>query len=146
MATVAESLKLSLQAAAMATLVAALLGALLGWAVARWRQELRIVLNTLWVVPAPLLIYCIASQSPRLSWMTLMGALSALPLVAKSVLDAFGPGMPAQEMAVRSLGVPEWRIFTRIIVPTAHRGLALVIGIAFARVLVESFAGLAVRP
>ena len=146
MATVAESLKLSLQAAAMATPVAALLGALLGWAVARWRPELRIILNILWVVPAPLLIYCIASESPRLSWMTLLGVLSALPLLAKSVVDAFGADMPAPEKAVRSLGAPEWRVFTRVVVPTAHRALALVAGLAFARVMAESLAGLAVRP
>lgn len=145
MASVVDSLKLSVEAAAAATLLAAPLGALLGWAAVRWHARTRIALYVLWLLPAPVLLYSVLSASPKLLWMALLGVLSASPMIAKSAIDALGTPTPAREKAARSLGLSHWRYFVRVIVPVARTPLALAIALGFLRVAVEGIVGLAVR-
>lgn len=145
MVTVVDSLKLSFEAAAVATVLAAPLGALLGWAATRWNARTRIAIYVLWIVPAPVLLYCVMSTAPRLLWMVLLGMLSALPVVARYVADAYGNTVPAREKATRSLGLSHWRYFLRVTVPVARATLTLAFVLAFVRVAVEGIVGLAVR-
>jgi molybdate transport system permease protein len=60
-------------------------------------------------------------------------ALHAMPLVVKSARAAFESVDGRFERAARSLGAPEWRVFTRVSLPLARRSLLAAGVLAFAR-------------
>ncbi len=59
----------------------------------------------------------------------------SLPLLIKSTRAALESLDPSYGRAARSLGIGEWRIFTRVTIPLAHRSILAAAAIAFARAL-----------
>ena len=135
----------SVRVAALAALLAAPLGLLLGWATARWRGGSTATLNTLLVVPAPVVLYCFLAAEPGWVWMTLLGVVSAAPLMAWTVSARLGEAMQSTEIAARTLTTSEWKIFVKLLLPPLKPYLVPAAALMFARVLAECVVGLAVR-
>jgi molybdate transport system permease protein len=153
-------LALTLKVAAFATLFALLLGAGAGLVLARrafWGRDVLDVVFTLpMVMPPTVLGYYLIVVIGRRGWIgqwlwealgiTLMftwqgavfaAAIVAFPLVFKSARAAF-EGVDAQlENAARTLGASELRVFLRITVPLAWRGILAGTMLAFARAMGE---------
>ncbi|MBC7909190.1 MAG: molybdate ABC transporter permease subunit [Pyrinomonadaceae bacterium] len=151
-------IKLSFMVAGAATLIALVAGSALGWALARRRFPGRDVLDALITLPLVLpptvlgyyLLVLLGTRSMfggflynrfgiRLTftvWAAIIAAtIHALPLVTKSLRAAF-EGVDSQlEAAARTLGLNERRIFFRVTLPLASRGVLAATALAFARAL-----------
>ena len=145
MATVWSLAWTSVRVSALAVLIAAPLGLLLGWATARWRGGSTATLNTLLVVPAPIVIYCFLAAEPRWGWMTALGVISAAPFMAWTISSRLGDRMQSPEIAARTLSTSEWKIFVKLLLPPLKPFLVPAAALMFARVLAECVVGLAVK-
>lgn len=146
------ALRVSLIASTAATLAAALLGVPAGYALARLPG--RIAAPALFLLALPLafppvasglmLVYTLGNNSPAGGWLaahglavpdTLLGVAVAEffvsgSFVAIAATAAFAALDPIYADAARTLGVGEWRIFTRVALPSAAGSIGA--GIAFA--------------
>jgi molybdate transport system permease protein len=152
-------LLLTLKVAAFATLLALLLGVAVGYLARRafpGRDVLDAVCTLPMVMPPTVLGYYLIVLIGRRGWIgawlwetfgiTLMftwqgavlaSAVVAFPLVFKSARAAF-EGVESQvEKAARTLGASELRVFFRITLPLAWRGILAGSMLAFARALGE---------
>jgi ABC-type sulfate transport system permease component len=151
-ASAREALRISLVASLGATLAATCLGVPAGYFLSRAGSGFRAV--ALFVLALPLafppvasglmLLYLFGTRAPLGAW--LAARAMAVPdsllgvgvaeffvsgsLVAIAACAAFGALDPLHEDAARTLGVSEWKIFTRIALPNAAAGVAA--GVAFA--------------
>jgi molybdate transport system permease protein len=153
-------LALTLKVAGCATLLALLFGGLAGYLLARfsfWGRDVLDAVCTLpMVMPPTVLGYYLIVVIGRRGWIgewlwetfgiTLMftwqgavlaSAVVAFPLVFKSARAAF-EGVDSQlEKAARTLGASELRVFFRVTVPLAWRGILAGTMLAFARAMGE---------
>jgi molybdate transport system permease protein len=153
-------LLLTLKVATLATLAALILGAVAGFLLARrafWGRDVLDAVFTLpMVMPPTVLGYYLIVVIGRRGWIgqwlwetfgiTLMftwqgavfaAAIVAFPLVFKSARAAF-EGVDAQlENAARTLGASEVRVFARVTLPLAWRGVLAGTMLAFARAMGE---------
>lgn len=138
--------------AAMATLLAAPAALALAWWVLRgpevWRKTAFWTVHALWLVPAPVLLYIVSAAARgsalKSGWLVAAGVLSAAPMMARSLgLTLAGP-MPESEKSARSLGLPEGRIFLKVMLPNVGRDGAMVVALAFVKIVLEYVAGLVV--
>jgi molybdate transport system permease protein len=153
-------LLLTLKDATLATLMALILGAAAGFLLARrafWGRDVLDAVFTLpMVMPPTVLGYYLIVVIGRRGWLgqwlwesfgiTLMftwqgavfaAAIVALPLVFKSARAAF-EGVDTQlENAARTLGASELRVFARVTLPLAWRGVLAGTMLAFARAMGE---------
>jgi molybdate/tungstate transport system permease protein len=147
-----DALRVSLIASLGATLAATLLGVPAGYCFSRLRLRARAAAIFLLALPLAfppvasglMLLYVLGIQSPFGGWLaahglavpdTLLGVAVAEffvsgSFVAIAATAAFGALDPMYEDAARTLGVSEWRIFTRIALPSAAGSVGA--GIAFA--------------
>ncbi len=150
--TGADALRVSLIASAGATLVATLLGVPAGYWLARLPARARggaIFLLALPLAFPPvasglMLIYALGAKSPVGAWLSAHGLTVPDSLLGVGVAEffvsgsfvaiaataAFGALDPIYADAARTLGVSEWRIFTRVALPAAAGSVGA--GIAFA--------------
>jgi molybdate transport system permease protein len=153
-------LLLTLKVATFATLLALVMGVLVGYLLARRDFAGRDVLDAIctlpMVMPPTVLGYYLIVLIGRRGWIgewiwetfgiTLMftwqgavlaASVVAFPLVFKSARAAF-EGVEGQlEKAARTLGASEWRVFFRVTLPLAWRGILAGAMLAFARALGE---------
>ena len=149
-------LLLTLKVAGFATLLALLTGGLCAFVLARYsfwgRDVLDAVCTLPMVMPPTVLGYYLIVVIGRRGWIgewlhdslgislmftwqgaVLASAVVAFPLVFKSARAAF-EGVDAQlENAARTLGAPELRVFLRVTLPLAWRGVLAGTMLAFAR-------------
>lgn len=160
LADVLTPLMLSLKVALWATLFSAVTGIVLGLYLARGRNRLRNVLDTLCTLPMVLpptvlgyyLLVLFGSQGTLGGWLkdsfgvnlifSIEGAVIAatvvsFPLVFKPARAAFESVDPRLEQAGRVLGVSELGIVLRISLPVAWRGIMAGIMLGFVRALGE---------
>ncbi|HTU83240.1 MAG TPA: ABC transporter permease subunit [Candidatus Acidoferrales bacterium] len=147
-----EALRVSLIASCAATLAATLLGIPAGYYLCRADRRLRA--GALFLLALPLafppvasglmLIYIFGIRAPLGAWLASAGL--AVPdslagvataeffvsgsFVAIAACAAFSAVDPIYEMAARTLGASEWKIFARVALPNAAPGVAA--GVAFA--------------
>jgi molybdate transport system permease protein len=149
-------LVLTLKVAGCATLIALLAGILAGFGVARsrsWLRELADAAFTLpMVLPPTVLGYYLLVVFGRRGWIgawledhlglrlvftwqgaALAASIVAFPLVFKGARTAFESIDPHLEKAARSLGFSEWKVFMRVTLPLAWRGVLGGTMLAFAR-------------
>ena len=153
-------LLLTLKVALLATLLALVMGVAIGYLLARHAFPGRDVLDAIctlpMVMPPTVLGYYLIVLVGRRGWLgswlwdtfgiTLMftwqgaalaAAVVAFPLVFKSARAAF-EGVEGQlEKAARTLGASELRVFVRVTLPLAWRGILAGTMLAFARALGE---------
>jgi molybdate transport system permease protein len=153
-------LLLTLKVAAFATLLALVMGVAAGYLLARYQFAGRDILDAVCtlpiVMPPTVLGYYLIVIIGRRGWIgewlwetfgiTLMftwqgavlaAAVVAFPLVFKSARAAF-EGVESQlEKAARTLGASEVRVFFRVTMPLAWRGILAGAMLAFARALGE---------
>jgi molybdate transport system permease protein len=153
-------LLLTLKVAAFATLLALVMGVAAGYLLARYQFAGRDILDAVctlpMVMPPTVLGYYLIVIIGRRGWIgewlwetfgvTLMftwqgavlaAAVVAFPLVFKSARAAF-EGVESQlEKAARTLGASEVRVFFRVTMPLAWRGILAGTMLAFARALGE---------
>jgi molybdate transport system permease protein len=153
-------LLLTLKVAAFATLLALFMGVAVGYLLARYQFAGRDILDAVctlpMVMPPTVLGYYLIVIIGRRGWIgewlwetfgiTLMftwqgavlaAAVVAFPLVFKSARAAF-EGVESQlEKAARTLGASEVRVFFRVTMPLAWRGILAGAMLAFARALGE---------
>ena len=153
-------LLLTLKVAAFATLLALVMGVAVGYLLARYQFAGRDILDAVctlpMVMPPTVLGYYLIVIIGRRGWIgewlwetfgvTLMftwqgavlaAAVVAFPLVFKSARAAF-EGVESQlEKAARTLGASEVRVFFRVTMPLAWRGILAGTMLAFARALGE---------
>jgi molybdate transport system permease protein len=153
-------LLLTLKVAAFATLLALFMGVAVGYLLARYQFAGRDILDAVctlpMVMPPTVLGYYLIVIIGRRGWIgewlwetfgiTLMftwqgavlaAAVVAFPLVFKSARAAF-EGVESQlEKAARTLGASEVRVFFRVTMPLAWRGILAGTMLAFARALGE---------
>ncbi len=147
-----EALRVSLLASGGATLAATLLGVPAGYFLAQ--QTARVRAGAVFALALPLafppvasglmLVYALGTNAPAGAWLaghglpvpdTLLGVGVAEffvsgSFVAIAATAAFANLDPIYADAARTLGVGEWRIFTRVALPGAAAGIGA--GIAFA--------------
>jgi molybdate transport system permease protein len=151
-------LMLSLRVALIATALVVMIGVALGWLLARRRffgRELLDAAVTLpLVLPPTVLGYYLLVLLGRESLIgramesalglqlvfTWQGAvvaatIGALPLMVKTSRAAIASVDKNLEDAARTLGQSEWRVFRRVTMPLAARGIAAAAMLAFARAL-----------
>ena len=152
------ALWLSLQVATWATLLCLVLGTGVGYALARWRFPGRDLVDTLltlpMVMPPTVLGYYLIVVWGRNGWLgawlhahfgislmftwqgaVLAATVVAFPLLFKSARAAFEGVSTEYEQAARILGDNELRVFFRITLPLAARGLLAGTMLAFARAM-----------
>jgi molybdate transport system permease protein len=152
-------LRVTLVVACTATLLVAPVAIGTGWLLARRRFPLRSVVETLVALPLVLpptavgyLLLRLLGRGGPLSegalgfdpdllftWKAavLASAVVSFPLAARSARAAFEAVDPRYELMARSLGLPRWRVFARVTLPLARRGLAAALLLGFARALGE---------
>jgi molybdate transport system permease protein len=151
-------LTLSLKVAIIATALVVVIGVALGWLLARkrffGREALDAVVTLPLVLPPTVLGYYLLVALGRASPIgrafealtgqtlvfTLKGAviaatIGALPLMVKTSRAAIAAVDTNLEDAARTLGQSEWRVFWRVTLPLARRGIAAAGMLAFARAL-----------
>src|ERR687884_143938 len=151
-------IKLSFAVASAATLIALVVGSMLAWLLARKRFPGRDLLDALITLPLVLpptvlgyyLLVLLGTRSAfgaflynrfhlRLTFTVtaavIAATIHALPLVTKSLRAAFESVNPEFEAAARTLGLNGRRIFFRVTLPLATRGVLAVTALAFARAL-----------
>lgn len=151
-------IKLSFAVASAATLIALVAGSALAWLLARKRFPGRNVVDALITLPLVLpptvlgyyLLVLLGTRSSfggflyrnfgiRLTFTVtaaiIAATIHALPLVTKSLRAAFESVDPQLEAAARTLGLNGRRIFFRVTLPLAMRGVLAATALAFARAL-----------
>jgi molybdate transport system permease protein len=151
---------LTLKVAGVATLVTFVIGVSLAFLVARskfWGREGLDALCTLpLVLPPTVLGYYLIVLIGRQGWLghwlqetwgisliftwqgaVLAAAVVSLPLIYKSARAAFEEVVPELENAARTLGLSEARVFLRVSLPLAWRGILAGVMLAFARAMGE---------
>jgi molybdate transport system permease protein len=151
-------LVLSLQVAALATLLALLLALGFAWALSSLEfrgKELVDALITLPLVLPPtvlgyyLLILIGRESAPGKVWESLTGSplvftpkaavlaaiIHSLPLLTKYIRAAIESVDGSYVKAARSLGIGEWRIYWRVVLPLCQRAILASTVLAFARAL-----------
>ncbi len=151
-------LVLSVRVALIATALVVLIGVALGWLLARrrffGREMLDAVVTLPLVLPPTVLgyyllvllgrnsfpgraIYAITGQTLVFTWKgaVVAAAVGALPLVVKTSRAAIASVDAELEDAARTLGQSEWRVFWRVTMPLASRGIIAAAMLAFARAL-----------
>jgi len=151
---------LSLKVAAVTTALTAVAGIGLAYGLARSRVALAELLDAVvclpLVLPPTVLGYYLLVAFGRHGWIggwlrewfgvslifTWQGAVAAcavvsLPLVVKSARAAFEEINPKLEIVARTLGMGPWRVFLRVSLPLAWRGILAGCVLAFARSLGE---------
>lgn len=151
-------IKLSFAVASAATLIALIAGSALAWLLARKRFPGRNLLDALITLPLVLpptvlgyyLLVVLGTRSAlggflydtfgiRLTFTVtaaiIAATIHALPLVTKSLRAAFEGVDPQLEAAARTLGLNTSRIFFRVTLPLASRGVLAAMALAFARAL-----------
>jgi len=152
-------LGLSLQVALTATLAILPIGVALAWLLAGWRGRGRIVLESLLTLPLVLpptaigivLLMLLSEDSAfgralsgagveiMFTWKAaaLASAVMSLPLLVRSARTAFEDVDPRLLGVARTLGDGPWRVFRRVALPLAWRGIAAGTLLAFCRALGE---------
>ena len=151
-------LLLSLRVALIATALVLLIGVALGWVLARRRFFGRELLDAAVTLPLVLpptvlgyyLLVLLGRGSPLgqaieditgqplvFTWQgaVVAATIGALPLVVKTSRAALASVDMDLEDAARTLGQSEWRVFWRVTMPLASRGIASAAMLAFARAL-----------
>lgn len=151
-------IKLSFAVAGAATLIALVAGSALAWLLARKRFPGRDLLDAIITLPLVLpptvlgyyLLVLLGTRSAfggflyrnfriRLTFTVtaaiIAATIHALPLVTKSLRAAFESVDPQLEAAARTLGLNSRRIFFRVTLPLATRGVLAATALAFARAL-----------
>jgi molybdate transport system permease protein len=151
-------IRLSFAVAGAATLIALIAGSGLAWLLARKRFPGRNLLDALITLPLVLpptvlgyyLLVLLGTRSPlggflndyfgiRLTFTVtaaiIAATIHALPLVTKSLRAAFEAVDAELEAAARTLGLNNRRIFFRVTLPLASRGVLAATALAFARAL-----------
>ncbi len=151
-------IKLSFAVASAATLIALVAGGGLAWLLARKRFPGRDVIDAVITLPLVLpptvlgyyLLVLLGTRSAfggflyrnfgiRLTFTVtaaiIAATIHALPLVTKSLRAAFESIDPQLEAAARTLGLNSRRIFFRVTLPLARRGVLAATALAFARAL-----------
>jgi molybdate transport system permease protein len=151
-------LALSIRVALIATLMVLLVGVTLGWLLARRRFFGRELLDAIVTLPLVLpptvmgyyLLVLLGRSGPLgraietltgeplvFTWKGAVVAASvgALPLVVKTARAAIAAVDKNLEDAARTLGQSEWRVFWRVTMPLASRGIVAAAMLAFARAL-----------
>jgi molybdate transport system permease protein len=151
-------IKLSFAVASAATLIALVVGSMLAWLLARKRFPGRDVLDALITLPLVLpptvlgyfLLVLLGTRSAfgaflyhrfgiRLTFTVtaavIAATIHALPLVTKSLRAAFESVNTEFEAVARTLGLGGLRIFFRVTLPLAWRGVLAATALAFARAL-----------
>lgn len=149
---------LSLKVAVVSTGIALLAGVWLAWLLANKNFQGKEALDALTTLPLALpptvlgyyLLVVIGRNSwPGRAWEAVTGSpllftwkaaviasvLHAIPLLVKSSRAALESVDHECERAARSLGASEWRLFWRVSLPLAQRGVAAATALAFARSL-----------
>jgi len=151
-------IRLSFAVASAATLIALLAGSALAWLLARKRFPSRNLIDALITLPLVLpptvlgyyLLVLLGTRSPlgaflndkfgiRLTFTVtaaiIAATIHALPLVTKSLRAAFEGVNLDLEAAARTLGMSNGRIFFRVTLPLASKGVLAATALAFARAL-----------
>jgi len=151
-------IRLSFAVASAATLIALLAGSALAWLLARKRFPGRNLIDALITLPLVLpptvlgyyLLVLLGTRSPlgaflndkfgiRLTFTVtaaiIAATIHALPLVTKSLRAAFEGVNLDLEAAARTLGMSNGRIFFRVTLPLASKGVLAATALAFARAL-----------
>jgi molybdate transport system permease protein len=151
-------LTLSLRVALLATALVIVVGVALGWLLARRRFFGRELLDALVTLPLVLpptvlgyyllvllgrasfigrLIESVTGEALVFTWRgaVVAAAVGALPLVVKTTRAAIAAVDCDLEDAARTLGQSEWRVFWRVTLPLASRGVLAAAMLAFARSL-----------
>lgn len=151
-------LVLSLRVALIATAFVVVLGVALGWLLARkrffGREFLDAAVTLPLVLPPTVLGYYLlvllgrrsffgraienlTGQSLVFTWRgaVIAAGIGALPLVVKTSRTAIASVDTNLEDAARTLGQSEWRVFRRVTMPLASRGIIAAGMLAFARAL-----------
>jgi len=149
---------LSLRVALIATSIVVVLGVALGWLLARkrffGREFLDAAVTLPLVLPPTVLGYYllvllgrrspvgraienITGQSFVFTWRgaVIAAGVGALPLMVKTSRAAIASVDINLEDAARTLGQSEWRVFRRVTLPLASRGIVAAAMLAFARAL-----------
>jgi molybdate transport system permease protein len=149
---------LSLRVALIATAIVVVLGVALGWLLARkrffGREFLDAAVTLPLVLPPTVLGYYllvllgrrspvgraienITGQSFVFTWRgaVIAAGVGALPLMVKTSRAAIASVDTNLEDAARTLGQSEWRVFRRVTMPLASRGIVAAAMLAFARAL-----------
>lgn len=152
--------QLSLRVAILATLIALVCGVLLGWVFHRCRfpgkELLDSILSLPMVLPPTVLGYYLIVLLGRngflgrwlqdtfgvtliFSWQgaVVAAAVVSFPLIFKSARAALDAVERKYEDAARTMGHPEWRVFLRVCMPLAGRGILAGTMLAFARAMGE---------
>jgi len=145
-ATFLFPVQLSLRVAALATMISLALGVLAGWVFHRYRFPGRELLDSILSLPMVLpptvlgyyLIVLLGRNGFVGRWLdqtfgvtlifTWQGAVVAaavvsFPLIFKSARAALDAVERKYEDAARTMGYPEWRVFLRVCLPLAGRGI-----------------------
>jgi molybdate transport system permease protein len=151
-------LTLSLRIAIIATALVVAIGVTLGWLLARkrffGREALDAIVTLPLVLPPTVLGYyllvalgraspigraieSVTGQTLVFTWKgaVVAATIGALPLMVKTSRAAIAAVDTNLEDAARTLGQSEWRVFWRVTLPLAARGIAAAGMLAFARAL-----------
>jgi len=151
-------IKLSFLVASAATLIALVAGSQLAWLMARKRFFGRDLIDAVITLPLVLpptvlgyyLLVLLGTRSTfgaflynnfgvRLTFTVkaaiIAATIHALPLVTKSLRAAFEGVSTEFEAVARTLGMSNWKIFFRVTLPLAWRGVLAATALAFARSL-----------
>ena len=151
-------IRLSFVVALLATVIALFIGGGLAWLLARKRYPGRDLIDAAVTLPLVLpptvlgyyLLTLLGTRSPvgaflynrfgiRITFTVtaavIAATIHALPLVTKTLRAAFEGVDPQLQAAARSLGASERRVFWRVTLPLAWRGVLASAALAFARAL-----------
>jgi len=149
---------LSLEVAVVATMISLAIALLAGWALSflefRGKEVLDAAITLPLVLPPTVLGYYLLIVIGRESWVgaaweTLTGSplvftpkaaviaaiVHSAPLLTKYLRAAIESVDPIYIKAARSLGLPEWTIFLKVVLPLCRRAVAASAVLAFARSL-----------
>lgn len=152
--------QLSLRVATLATLSSLTFGVLAGWVFHRYRfpgkELLDSILSLPMVLPPTVLGYYLIVLLGRkgfvghwleetvgvtliFTWQgaVIAAAVVSFPLIFKSARAALDAVERKYEDAARTMGYPEWRVFLRVCLPLAGRGILAGTMLAFARAMGE---------
>jgi ABC-type sulfate transport system permease component len=139
-----------LRTAAIATALSLVVGLWLAWVLVNrrfsGRRELSALATAALALPAPVICYfAFIERKFTGSWgLAVAVILTATPMLVRAGRTAFASLDPIYSNAARSLGAREWRVFWRVEIPRVWRPAAGAAAVAFARVLAESLAGIAI--
>ena len=136
--------------AAISTAVSLVIGFWLAWM--RVNRELPgrrghgIASTAALALPAPVICYyAFFERKFTGSWgLAVAVILTATPMLMRAGRMALASLDPIYANVARSLGAREWRVFWRVEIPRIWRPAAGAAAVAFARVLAESLAGIAI--